>query len=248
MKSMDSFPSQLESVLNRNGLSAPRFSGWWQVWSRNGNREGALLVSRHRIVSAFPPDLACSRDIPDMTCCVYDEYKEDVDLFMYFGQREPILIQAGYDLLDFIRETKKPLFSRSDIENYYILEKSPRVTYDGSHPSQTIKASGHLFILPDGLEFRSVDYLGKRRWLFLPYNEIKGVQFIMNRVTTLGMMALAKVTSDRILKPRLVVATPSRMGDMNNIHFSGPPKLKDWAVRIKQAGIFYKRHIAKYNH
>lgn len=247
MKSMDSFPPLLESVLNRNGLSAPKFSGWWGIWSRNGNREGALLVGRHRIVSIFPPDLACSRDIPDMTCCVYDEYKEDVDLFMYFGRQDPILIQAGYDLLDFIRETGRPIFSRSELDDFSIQEKSPRVTYDGSHPSQTIKAAGYLYILPDGLEFRSVDYLGKRRWLFLPYDEIKGVQFVMNRVTTLGMMALAKVTADRILKPRLVVVTPSRMGDMHNIHFMGTPKLRDWAERIKRAGIFYKRNIANRN-
>ncbi|MEZ4812774.1 MAG: hypothetical protein R2883_04705 [Caldisericia bacterium] len=71
-----------------------------------------------------------------------------------------------------------------------------------------IKAIQNLRLLPDGLEFRSVDYLGNRRWVFIPYDDIKGSQFLMNRVTSLGMIALAKATADRILKPRLVVAVP----------------------------------------
>jgi len=241
---MDMFPSSLESVINRNGLSAPKFSGWWNIWSRNGNREGALLIKRHHIVAVFPPDLVCARDIPDMTCFVYDEYKDDVDLFMYFGQQEPILIQADYDLLNFLKDSGRLSYALSELDGISLQDKSPRVTYDGTHPSQTIKAAGHLYTLPDGLEFRSVDYLGRRRWLYLPYDEIKGVQFLMNKVTTLGMMALAKATANRILKPRLVVAVPSRMGEINNIHFMGNPKLGKWADRIKRAKLFFTQHIS----
>jgi hypothetical protein len=243
MNDMNSFPSQFEAVLNRNGLVATKFSGWWSVWSRNGNREGALLTKGHRLTIIFPPKDTCSRDIPDMTCCVYDEYEDDVDLFLYFGDEEPLIFQADYEVLEFIKDSGKPTFSLFELENVPIHEKSPRVTYDGTHPSQIVKASGNLHILPDGLEFRSVDYLGNRRWLFLSYDDIKGSQFVMNKVTTIGMMALAKATADRILKPRLVVVVPSSRGELNNIRFMGNPKLLGWAEKIKTAQAFYRERI-----
>lgn len=245
MNDVKDFPHQLDVVLNRNGLVSTKFSGWWKVWSRNGNREGALLTKGHRITTAFPPKFSCQRDIPDMTCFLYDEYEEDVDLYLYFGEQEPIIIQAGYEVLDFFKSTGKPNYSLSQIKEFPIHEKSPRVTYDGSHPQQLIKASGNLHLLPDGLEFRSIDYLGNRRWIFVPYDEIKGTSFLINKVTTLGMMALAKATADRVLKPRLVVAVPSRRGEINNVHFYGNSKLSGWDKKIKDAQDFYGRYIKK---
>ncbi len=245
MNDVTEFPHHLDVVLNRNGLVSTKFSGWWSVWSRNGNREGALLTKGSRLTAVFPPKLACQRDIQDMTCFLYDEYEDDVDLYLYFGDQEPIIIQVGYDVLEYMKSTGKPNFSLSEVSDIPFGEKSPRVTYDGTHPSQMIKASGNLHLLPDGLEFRSVDYLGNRRWVFISYDYIKGSQFLMNRVTSLGMIALAKATADRILKPRLVVAVPGRRGEMNTVHFFGSSKLFGWAEKIKEAQIFYNRYIKK---
>ncbi|HOO96854.1 MAG TPA: hypothetical protein PKV16_05235 [Caldisericia bacterium] len=243
MKNISELPEAFESSLNRNGFVPAKFNGWWPVWSRNGNKEGALLIKGGSLVIAFPPKSVHVREISEMTCCIWDEFVDDIDLMLYFGEKEPIELQAPNETLDFVKQIDKPVYRLSEVTAHSIFQKSPRLTYDGTHKTQTVRASGNLITLPDGLEFRSVDYLGNRRWLFIKYTEIKDVRFTQNRATTLGMVTLAKVTANRILKPRITINLFELRGGFYGVRFYGTQALYEWPEIVENAKAFYQENI-----